>query len=463
VVGGGVAGLGTALGLARAGVDVTVFERDPLVGAADPDAASGWERRGAPQVRHTHGLLARLTDTLRQRYPDVLDLLTGAGGVEVDLAGRFGGDEPGDDRLRVLLARRTTLEWALRTAAGAEPRIRLRGGCPVASLTGEGRDVRGVVLESGERVDASSVVAAGGPRDGLVRWLAELGVDIPSEERPTGIVYLTRWYRTTDAWDRVMGGEDLVRLGGDLGYLFYLAVPADLGTFSLTMAIGSSDAALRARLMSPASFDRAAAAIPLPPGLLDRLQPHGGVHPMGGLLNRIRRFTNPDGRPLVTGLLAAGDCHTCTNPIYGRGCSLALVQAAALTDAMTAHPDDPEARAIFYEEACRRETEPWYRLSVQSDRARTNRARAEEAGQTDSERTPIQQLLEIGSDDPVVGRAVLRAVNLLATPQQLMSDPVLVGRVMELVAADASRHRKATSAWARRGPSHQEMLDLTAA
>ena len=47
------------------------------------------------------------------------------------------------------------------------------------------------------------------------------------------------------------------------------------------------------------------------------------VRPMTGLLNRLRTFVRPDGTPAVTGFFAVGDAHTCTNPIYGRGCSLA--------------------------------------------------------------------------------------------------------------------------------------------
>lgn len=469
VVGGGVAGLGAAVGLARSGFDVTVVDRDPLRVASSPEEAFALDRKGAPQVRHTHGLLARLTTVLRDRYPDVLDALIGAGGVEIDLARRFGDSQDGDEGLRVLLARRTTLEWALRRAAADEPRITVRDSTGVASLFGAAGQVRGVVLDSGERMAASTVVAAGGRRAGVVRWLADLGVTIPEEEHDTGIVYLTRWYRANDRWDRVMGGEEVVKLGGDLGYLFYLAVPAEEGTFSLTMAIGSSDSALRAQLTTPDGFDRAAAALPLPEGILSGLVPAGPVHPMGGLVNRIRRFVAGDGLPLVTGFLAAGDAHTCTNPIYGRGCSLALVHAVAVVDAMVAEPTDLAARLLAYEDICRAETEPWYHLSVQTDRARRRATAVEGSGGDPREPNPMERLLEIGSDDPIIGRAILRAFNVLATPQQLMTDPALVARVMELVAARSAGDGAARSSlasaerWVRRGPTRDEMLELTAA
>src|SRR3954468_17333238 len=83
VIGAGVAGLGSALALARAGHQVTVIERDATPLPADPDAAFWWDRRGAPQVRHSHALLARLRNLLRDRYPHVLATPLGAGAREL--------------------------------------------------------------------------------------------------------------------------------------------------------------------------------------------------------------------------------------------------------------------------------------------------------------------------------------------------------------------------------------------
>jgi 2-polyprenyl-6-methoxyphenol hydroxylase-like FAD-dependent oxidoreductase len=456
--------MGASLSLAAEGCRVVVVDRDALEAAVDPDAAFEFERRGAPQVRHTHGLLARLTGTLRDRFPTVLEDLLSAGGVEIDLAQRFGDRQDGDENFRVLLARRTTLEWALRRAVSAEPAITVRGGDSVDSLVGEGRRVSGVRLASGEDLPTSFVVDAGGRRSALKRWLAELGIDLHEEEHDTGIVYLTRWYQTKQDCGRVLGGEELVKLGGDLGYLFYLAVPADKGTFSVTMAIGAEDARLRSQLLVPESFDRATSILPLPEGLVDNLTPFGPVHPMGGLVNRMRRFVSDAGEPIVEGLHAAGDSHTCTNPIYGRGCSLALVQAVALAEAFAEHPEDAAARSRAYERACRAQTEPWYELSVQTDAARTARARAlaEGSDTNDNGANPLDRLFELGSDDPLLGRAILKAVNLLATPQELMSDPAVVSRALAL-AAESPETEPSSNRWLRDGPSRKEMLALTAA
>ena len=65
---------------------------------------------------------------------------------------------------------------------------------------------------------------------------------------------------------------------------------------------------------------------------------------MGQLRNRLRRFVDADG-PLAPGLLVIGDAAYHSNPIYGRGCSQALVQAALLDEAVGRHPRDPVAAA----------------------------------------------------------------------------------------------------------------------
>ena len=86
VIGGGVAGLACALQLGRAGHEVTVIERDDTPMPTTADEAFEWDRRGAPQVRHSHTFLARLRNLLRDHQPDVLDALLAEGATEM----RFG-------------------------------------------------------------------------------------------------------------------------------------------------------------------------------------------------------------------------------------------------------------------------------------------------------------------------------------------------------------------------------------
>src|SRR5262245_44335848 len=64
VMGGGVAGLCSAMLLARDGHHVTVLERDACPPPEPADAWSGWERRGVNQFRLAHAFLPRFRATL---------------------------------------------------------------------------------------------------------------------------------------------------------------------------------------------------------------------------------------------------------------------------------------------------------------------------------------------------------------------------------------------------------------
>ena len=490
VVGAGVGGLATALALGRAGHQVTVIERDTLPEIDGPEEAFASERSGAPQAHQTHGFLARMVVVLRERFPDVLDDLRAAGCTVLPPALDLGEPEPGDDDLVVLVMRRTTFEWVLRRAALATPGVELRAGEAVAGLTianGDGNGaggsdglpvVNGVVLEDGTRVPADIVVAATGRRGPVPAWLADAGVTVEETIRESGLVYLTRWYR-------LPAGVDVQfdpKLGGDLGYVKYLGVPGDGGTLSITLAVRVQDAELRSALSDPGRFEHACRALPGPDQFfaLGPLEPVGGVRPMGGLLNRLRRFAADSGRPLVHGFHAVGDAHTCTNPLYGRGCSLAVVQAVLLADAVAAHPGDPHAQSAAYEAACATEIEPWYELAVQTDATGADptgfgagRANGDgdpddvpdpdgdgedgdggDGGAVSPEAKAMGALFVAGATDPVIGRALARLWNLLETPAQLASRPDVVARM-----ADVMSRPDDYPPPPREGPTRRELLD----
>ncbi|HEY2735043.1 MAG TPA: FAD-dependent oxidoreductase, partial [Polyangiales bacterium] len=82
ILGGGMAGLASALSLKDQPVDITIVERDPAPPAIDPhDAFEQWKRPGVPQLRHTHIFLARLHSILRRHHPALLAELAEAGVV----------------------------------------------------------------------------------------------------------------------------------------------------------------------------------------------------------------------------------------------------------------------------------------------------------------------------------------------------------------------------------------------
>lgn len=470
VVGAGVGGLGSALALARAGHRITVVERDTVSMPATPQAAfDEWRRRGAPQTRHSHAFLARLRNLLRDRGPDVLGALLTSGATEIDFlrhpppALHPLTPEPADADLVGLACRRTTFEWVLRRSALATPGITLLPGAVAGLTADEGPGgvphVTGVGLADRSALRADVVVDAGGRRSPLPAWLAAVGAQpVPESVEDTGIVYSSRFYRT------LADGDDPAEHGlvvGDLGYLKYAVFPGDNGTLSITYGVHADDPEMR-RALRPGPFTQVAANLPalrrwVEPG---RCQPISDVEVMAGLVNRLRRFVI-DGRPVATGVYAVGDSSVCTNPVYGRGCSLALVHAELLADTLAAAGGDATTAAVAFAEGTRAEIEPWYGAALAQDRHDRSAAR-DGAEDDDTEGVDMGSLMRHGllpaaRHDPAVFRAFMRTFNLLDAPDAMMRDPKVVVGVMAAWQDRANRPPPP-----RLGPDRTELLQLLA-
>src|SRR5262245_27611652 len=131
VVGAGIAGLGTAMALARAGREMVVIDRDPQAPENVETAFETRERKGATQLRHSHVFLGKLVSLIRDRHPRLHAMLHEAGAREFDfetalppaLRDQYERDESDRD-LSFLFSRRTTLEHTMRSYALTLPGVR---------------------------------------------------------------------------------------------------------------------------------------------------------------------------------------------------------------------------------------------------------------------------------------------------------------------------------------------------
>lgn len=467
ITGAGIAGLLSSLFLARDGHNVILLERDDTPLPADPEDAFTWNRRGAPQVRHPHAFLARIRNILRDDLPEVRRDLLDAGVIEVgwnDVAPDTIDDpspQPGDEDLVLLASRRTTFEWVLRRAAIRTQSVDLRDGVKVTGLmtaNGTTRNgavprVTGVQTTAGD-IRADLVIDAGGRHSPMTRLLAGIGVTVPEQKHDAGMVYLSRFYRLRED---AREPDKAAFTGGTLGYLGYGVFRGDNRTFSVTIAIGTEDKELRT-YVQPSNFDAAAALLPASQPWVNPeiAEPIAEAHAMAGLLNRVRDLV-VDGRPLVLGFQAIGDALICTNPLYGRGCSLGAMHARLLADAIRRHGPDAEAVALDVHANAQEEMLPWYEASVAQDEASRMARQGEDGGEALMSLI-TEGLLPLTRVDAVVGRAFFRTVNLLSSPNAVLGDAELMGRVL---AYWQTRHTRPPVAPA--GPTRDEMIAALAA
>jgi 2-polyprenyl-6-methoxyphenol hydroxylase-like FAD-dependent oxidoreductase len=379
-----MAGLATALSLKNSGRQVVIIERDDPPPPMPPERAfDSWKRPGVPQLHHTHIFLARLRTILRDDHPEVLAELDAAGikASSIDqilptsLIERYEA-APGDDDFLHLWGRRATLEFVLRRHVGALPHVSIVHDAKVEGLDvvteGDRIRVRGVRLkrDGAEEVMAAEVVVdCSGARSKVPEWLRERGVEITTDTKSSACAYYCRHYLQRDpSTEPPRRGT-----GANIDYLIYGIFFAEHGSFSIAFACPEMEEELADAVRRPDGFDQVCSQIPALAKWTSRAEPTSRVLGGASLANRWHRY--PEARKsVVLGLFPVGDSHIQTNPIYGRGCSMAFVQAKVLSEVL-ARDGSPDEQGARYFSRVRELLKPHFDFSRAADQAFLARAR----------------------------------------------------------------------------------------
>jgi 2-polyprenyl-6-methoxyphenol hydroxylase-like FAD-dependent oxidoreductase len=425
VMGGSIAGLAAARVLSDLFREVILVERDPF-------GAVGEHRRGVPQSRHTHGLLASGLRTLENFFPGLFEEARRAGGLGVDLTrDAHWCFEGGEERrfasdLEGLLISRPLLEGIVRERVRGIPNIRFSDGFQVLGpiSSSDNRRIVGIEISSemeGRRpVMADLVVDATGRGSHSPSRLKAMGYTEPKEDRiEVNIAYATRHFRR--APDHLDGallasipatpsnkrGGVIVAQEGDRWVVTLSArsgepVPTDLASF-IEFA-RTLTASYIYKVISRAQAIGEPQAARFPASVRRRYE-------------RMNRFPE--------GFLVVGDAICSFNPVYGQGMSVAVLEAVELDKAL--REGSRKLAPRFFARAAKIVDAPW-------SMAAGNDLRMPDVP---GKKTVVDRFLHwyiaklnmAARYDMTAVMAFQKAKNLLAPPQSLFN-PALMARVL---------------------------------
>jgi len=425
VLGGSMGGLLAARALADHFERVTVVERDRF-------PSEVVQRKGVPQGRHAHALMASGCGVLERFFPGYYSELIARGAVECEMGqdarwyvagARLARVQSG---LRSLLASRPLIETHTRERLLALANVRALDDCDVLAITGSAERVDGVRVRarSGARQEqtlaADLVVDATGRGSRMPEWLAHLGLLAPEEECVRiDVGYTSCLYRHEP--QHLQGDKVVVVAVQPPNRRCGVAARLEDGRWIVTLAgyLGEQAPATHAGLIEYARG--------LPPGdiyeLLREAQPCSEPVTATYRESQRRRYERLGRFP--EGLIVFGDAICSFNPIYGQGMSVAALEAELLGACLGRGVRGLWRR--FFAGAAKVIDSPWS-IAVGGDLAFEEVAgkRTLVGGALSAY---VHRLQRAAAADKNAALAFLRVAQLVAPPSSLLS-PALAVRVL---------------------------------
>ncbi|NOT47539.1 MAG: FAD-binding monooxygenase [Acidobacteria bacterium] len=350
VIGGSISGLFAARVLSDFYDEVIIVERDSLT-------RENSHRRGVPQSRHAHGLLAGGSDVLEEMFPGIKTELLEAGAVPADVAndGRwfFEGAclRQAPSTTIGLLLSRPLLESVVRGRVRNIDNVTIRENRSVRHLFSSGGHIKAVRTDD-ETIAADLVVDASGRGSRSLKWLESLRFPAPREERvEIDISYTTRIFSRRES-----------DLNGDL----FGVVPATLKNSRSGVILAQENGRWVVTLIgrfgaqAPEDIDGFLAfaknlEAPFIYNAIRNAEPIGNAMTMKFPASVRRRYERLSRIP--KGFLVFGDAICSFNPVYGQGMSVAAMLARTLREELSKGENDLARR--FYKAASKVIDTPW--------------------------------------------------------------------------------------------------------
>ncbi|MDY7103908.1 MAG: FAD-dependent monooxygenase [Actinomycetota bacterium] len=420
VIGASMGGLAAARVLSEHVDRVEVIERDAL----PVEAAT---RRGVPQGRHAHILLAAGEGLLDGWFPGLADELLARGAVRCGTE-RMVWFQAGGYRVQADLGltqvsmTRPLLEGTVRRRLVSLPNVTITDGVSVDRLIVERGRVSGVTVDGVDR-RADLVVDCSGRQGRFLTQLESLGFPAPDVTAiRIDMAYGTRIVprRPSDVADAFIGVVDSPARGHRIG----VAVPVEDDRWIITLGGFHGDAPPS----DPVEFERFARSLPAS-DVAELLDGNEALTPvMTHRMATSQRRHVERLRETPAGYVVLGDGICSFNPIYGQGMSSAAMQADVLGEAVGEHgPASAELARAFYRRAAKVVDVPW-KIAAGTDFAHPATTGRKPFG-TDLTNRYLDQVLRAYHTSVPVSRRMFEVQNLLARPESLMT-PAMMARVL---------------------------------